>query len=102
MAKKSPMSLSLDYLAKSGWVCERVEYWNSFAGVRHDAFHFADILAYKPNVGIALVQTTSDNNFRHRRAKVLNSLHLRGWKLAGGRVFVHGWGGPKGFREEEV
>ena len=98
MSKKSPTQLSLDYLNKSGYTCAIVEHWNAFAGIRQDVFGFADLLAYGRN-GIALIQTTSQNNFEARKKKVLASPHLAGWKKAGGFVLVHGWG-KDGLREE--
>ena len=101
MGKKSPMQLSLDYLAKQGYSCTIVEHWNSFARKRFDAFGIADILAYKSGCGTVLVQTTSWNNFSARKNKILESPHHKGWTRAGGRILLHAWG-CKGLREEEL
>lgn len=100
MTKKSPTQLSLDYLNKAGWVCAIVEKWNSFAKIRQDCFGFADILAYHPTQGIALIQTTTDTHFSHRRKKIILSPHPQGWCRANGRIFLHAWG-DNGLREEE-
>lgn len=101
MSKKSPMSLSLDYLNKKGWTCARVEHWNSFAKIRQDCFGFADILGYHPILGIALVQTTDHTSFSKRKNKITSGFHAKYWLKAGGRILIHGWG-PNGLREEEL
>lgn len=107
MSKKSPMQLSLDYLNKSGWVCQIVERRLPIPGkhITQDCFGFGDILAYHPQGGpvrsIALIQTTSWGNFLARRKKIQESGHRDSWKRAGGRIFLHGWG-DKGLREEEL
>jgi hypothetical protein len=95
------MQLSLDYLNKLGYTCAITERWNSFARCRMDLFGFADIICYGRALGIVLVQTTTWSNFNARKAKVYASPHFSGWRHAGGRIFVHGWG-PKGLREEEL
>jgi hypothetical protein len=99
--KRSPTWLSLDFLNKSGWVCQIVEKRLPIPGkfVTQDCFGIADLLAYHPQKGIALVQTTSATNFMARKTKVLASTHLEGWKRAGGLFVVHAWG-KNGLREE--
>lgn len=92
MKKQSPMQLSLDFLNKCGYVCQIVEKWNSFAGIRQDCFGFGDILAYHSLHGIALVQTTTAKNMNARQKKILASPHYMGWKRAGGKIILHGWG----------
>lgn len=106
MSEKSPMSLSLDYLAKLGWTCHIVEKRLPIPGkhITQDCFGFADILAYKRGIkgsGIVLIQTTSWGNFSARYKKILANPHFAGWCSAGGRVWLHGWG-DKGLREEEL
>ena len=101
--KRSPTALSMDYLNKGGWVCHIVEKRLPIPGkhITQDCYGIADILAYNSRHGVALVQTTSWNNFLARRAKVTASAHLEGWKRAGGLFLLHGWG-PKGLREETL
>lgn len=104
MSKKSPMSLSLEYLNKLGWTCQIVEKRLPIPGkfITQDCFGFGDILGYhKGNGWIALFQTTSWANFTARRNKIGASPHYMGWKLANGRIWLHGWG-DKGLREEEL
>lgn len=96
------MSLSLDYLNKCGWTCQIVERWIPGANVRSDAFTFGDVLAYHQGKGlIALVQTTNQTHFSERKMKILDCPHRKGWKAAGGKIYVHAWG-PNGLREEEL
>ena len=101
VSKKSPMSLSLDFLNKSGWTCAIGEKWIPGANVRKDLFGFGDILAYHPVLGIALVQTTTAANMSARRKKIEVSPHFAPWKRCGGRVLLHGWS-DKGFKEVEL
>lgn len=100
MSKKSPMQLSLDYMSKRGFACQIVERWNAFAKVRQDCFGFGDILCIAEK-RIVLVQTTSWSNFNARKQKILRSPYIGLWHLAGGGIFLHGWG-DKGLREEEL
>ena len=92
MAKRSPTALSMDFLNKSGYVCQVAEKWIPGANMRKDMFDFGDILAYHPMHGIALVQTTTAHNMEARRQKILASPHYAGWKRAGGKIILHGWG----------
>ena len=103
MTKKSPMSLSLDYLNKKGWTCQIVEKRLPIPGkyVTQDAFGFGDILAYHPILGIALIQTTSAANMAARRTKIQANPHSKSWVRSSGRILLHGWG-DKGLREEEL
>lgn len=90
--KLSPTQLSLDFLNKCGYACAIVEKWNAHAKIRQDLFGFADIIAYHPLHGIVLVQTTTAHNMKAREKKILASPHFEGWKRAGGKVVLHGWG----------
>lgn len=94
MAKRSPTWLSLDFLNKCGWVCQIVEKRLPIPGkfVTQDCFGIADILAYHPRHGIALIQTTTAHNMEARRKKILASPHFQRWKDAGGHFILHGWG----------
>ena len=103
MSKRTPSALTLDFLAKGGWSCWNVEKRLPIPGkyVTQDCYHFADILAYKPGRGIALVQTTSTANHAARKRKILDNPHARGWCMAGGRILLISWG-DKGERMEEI
>jgi hypothetical protein len=104
MSKKSPMSLSLDYLGKLGYTCQIVERRLPIPGkhVTQDCFGFGDILAFHSDwKRVVLVQTTSWSNFMARKAKIEANVHQNGWKRAGGRIWLHAWGN-KGLREEEL
>lgn len=98
-SKRSTTVLSMEYMNHGGWTCARVEHWNAFAKIRQDLFGWADIIAYHPQKGIALIQTTGATHFSHRKVKMLASPHLAGWKRAGGHIWLHEWS-DKGLREE--
>ena len=96
MAKCPATQLSLRLLRRNGWQCQVVEHWNPHVARRHDAFGFADILAYEPTTQqIALVQTTSYSNFSARYRKVCENEHARGWLESGGIILLHGWKKPR-------
>jgi hypothetical protein len=81
-----------ELLKKMGYDVHIVERWNQFAGVRQDAFGFADILAFKPSVvGAMLVQCTSDANHAARRNKVEGIAVARRWLQAGNTIVVVSW-----------
>lgn len=99
MADKTPTQKSLAYLRALGWECQVVEKWNPFAKVRQDVFGFGDILACKPGVGIALVQTTSMVHLVARWRKIAKNPKAMQWKRSHGAILLHGWKGQK-LREE--
>jgi hypothetical protein len=94
VSAKSPTALSLDFLNKCGYVCHIVEKRLPIPGkhITQDCYGIADILAYHSRHGIALVQTTTAHNMEARRRKILASPHFEGWKRAGGKFILHGWG----------
>lgn len=97
--RKTPTQKSLAYLRALGWECHIVEKWNPFAKVRQDAFGFGDILACKPGVGIALIQTTSLTGIMARWRKIAKNPQAKKWKQSRGAILLHGWKGQK-LREE--
>ena len=96
--KRSPLSRSMESLRLSGYIAEKVEYWNSWTHTRHDLFGFADIIAARdtPYLEILLVQTTSRGNIRSRIRKIDSLPSSNSWLAAGGTIEVHGWGKVKG------
>ena len=97
-------------------IVEKVEYWNHFARRRHDLFGFADVIRVSVDGSFELYQVTTRGQMSARRQKILgkpqegdknpkeyaeyrfNALGI--WLMAGGRVFVHGWGQPGGKHTE--
>lgn len=100
-SRSSPTQLSLAHLRAHGWTVCVVEKFNHFAKIRQDAFGFGDLLACRKAGEISLIQTTTSNNMRDRKIKVIAAPEFWKWKSAGGLVFLHGWAkrGPRGRRK---
>jgi hypothetical protein len=88
----TPTARSLDLLRASGFLAAVVERWIPRAGVRKDAFGWADLLACHPvRRQVALVQVTTRGNLAARIAKAKALPELAGWLAAGGLAWFHGW-----------
>ena len=88
----SPTARSLALLRRRGFIACPVERWIARAGVRQDAFGFADVLAAHPRErAILLVQATTAAHVSHRLAKARARPELAAWLRAGGRFSVWGW-----------
>lgn len=92
------MQRTLKALRERGMECSIVEKWNSFAGIRQDAFGIGDILAYGSLKeedffyrGVWLVQTTTKNSRSAHRKKLFASEHLAPWIKNGGRFILITW-----------
>lgn len=96
----SPTQRTLAALRSAGWICAVVERWNAHAGVRQDLFGFADILAIRPGVILA-IQVTTGGNHAARRAKLDGEPRVRDWLAAGGAVELWSWSlrGERGKRK---
>jgi hypothetical protein len=97
----SPTQRSLKKLRDAGWTVAVVERWNPYARVRQDLFGFADLLAFKGDVTLA-VQTTSGANCAKRLAKILACPSAGFWLASTTRkIVIHGWAkrGPRGKRK---
>jgi hypothetical protein len=89
---RSPTALTLRALRQRGAIACVVERWISQAGIRVDAFGFADILVAHPlERRITLVQATSVGNMSARIAKIKAEPRAAAWIGAGGIVEVWGW-----------
>lgn len=88
----SPTSRTLALLRRSGWIVTVVERFIPQAGIRRDAFGFADILAAHPaERRVLLVQTTSLANVSARVRKIQAKPEAATWLASGGGIEVHGW-----------
>ena len=103
----SPTQRTLSYLRDMGYEATVVEQTIRIPArggkppsqFKRDAFGFGDVLAYRPNEGIILVQATSTDNIASRRTKIQGSEHRQGWIDAGrcecgaqkGRILLIGW-----------
>ncbi len=87
----TPTQRSLAKLKAEGYLVAIVEHYNPWARVRQDLFGFADLLAIKGDVTLA-VQTTTGDNVSARLAKIGQSQAARLWlESPTRRVHVHGW-----------
>ena len=88
----SNTSRTLEYLRSMGWVCDKVEQWNPYAGrfgTRKDMFGFADIVALGEGTIIS-IQSCGQAFSEHDR-KILDSSHALKWLQCGGRILLIGW-----------
>jgi hypothetical protein len=88
----TPTTRSLRYLRDNGWTAEKVERWNSHAGVYNDLFGFIDILAINDDGDVLAVQATSRTNVASRIRKIADHPNLPAVRKAGWTIHVHGWG----------
>ena len=92
----SNTSRTLEYLRSQGWVADKVEQFNAYAGKfgqRKDMFGFGDIVAMGENSIIA-IQSCGQGFAEHNRKItedeiVAPNAHL--WIKNGGRLLLIGW-----------
>jgi hypothetical protein len=92
----SNTSRTLQYLRSQGWVVDKVEQFNAYAGKfgqRKDMFGFGDIMAMGENSIIA-VQSCGQAFSEHQRKliedeTVAPNVHM--WLSNGGRLILIGW-----------
>lgn len=110
-----PLKWSTQAFEKAGWTVTVVERWipSKPFPVTKDAFGFGDLLVCHERYGIGLCQTSSQDHFADRRAKITEAFLPDGsanpvfmkyiaWKAAGGRVFLHGWKRSTSLKQEEL
>jgi len=92
----SNTSRTLEYLRSQGWIVDKVEQFNRYAGEfgkRKDMFYFADIVAMGENSIIA-IQSCGQAFAEHER-KVLEDENAAPnalkWIQCGGRIILIGW-----------
>ncbi len=88
----SNTSRTLEYLRSQGWIVDRVEIYNPYAGKfgqRKDMFNFADLVAMGENSIIA-IQSCGQNFAEHHRKIIENEKALK-WLECGGRLLLIGW-----------
>jgi len=90
----------MEYLRGLGYEVDITERYNHHSRQKNDLFGFADLIAIRPGVTLA-VQTTTSSNMA-ARVKTVMSCKLAGLcKEAGWNIEVHGWAlkGPQGKRK---
>ena len=92
----SNTSRTLEYLRSQGWVADKVEQFNAYAGKfgqRKDMFGFGDIVAMGENSIIAIQscgQAFSEHNRKITEDEIVApNAHL--WIKNGGRLILIGW-----------
>jgi hypothetical protein len=96
MAGISPTSRTLNYLREQGWIADKVEQFNPYAGKfgqRKDMFGFGDIVAMGENSIIAVQscgQAFAEHNRKITEDEKVAPKALR-WIECGGRLILIGW-----------
>lgn len=103
---KTNTARSKEYLEKNGWRCWTVEqmvripprFGQPAKMFKRDVWNFGDLLCMHPQLGIALVQTTTRAHQAERIEKIRQIPEADTWIEAGGKLYVHGWAkvGPRG------
>lgn len=92
----SNTSRTLEFIRSQGWIADKVEQWNPYAGKfgqRKDMFGFADIVALGENSIIAIQscgQAFSEHNNKIITDEFASPNALK-WLLCGGRIMLIGW-----------
>ncbi len=96
MAKVSPTSRTLNYIREQGWLADKVEQWNPYAGKfgqRSDMFGFGDIVALGEGAIIAI--QSCGTSFSEHNKKILEDELVAPnallWIESGGRLILIGW-----------
>lgn len=90
MAKVDLTKKTMDLLTKEGYLCAKVEKYNSFCKRMFDLYGFIDVIAIKEGETLA-VQSTSRTNIAARVNKITDHENLPMVRKAGWTVHVHGW-----------
>lgn len=92
----SNTSRTLEYLRSQGWIADKVEQWNPYAGKfgqRKDMFGFGDVVALGENSIIAIQscgQSFSEHNKKITEDEFVAPNALK-WLECGGRLMLIGW-----------
>lgn len=96
MSKASPTARTLEFIREQGWVADKVEQFNPYAGKfgqRKDMFGFGDIIAMGENSIIAIQScgyTFSEHHKKLTEDEIVSpNVHL--WLSNGGRLILIGW-----------
>ena len=92
----SNTSRTLEYIRSQGWIADKVEQFNPYAGdfgKRKDMFYFADIVAMGENSIIAIQSCGSAFAEHHRKLMQDENAapNVDKWLMNGGRVLLIGW-----------
>jgi hypothetical protein len=88
----SNTSRTLEYIRSQGWIADKVEQFNPYAGKfgqRKDCFGIIDIIAMG-ELSIIGIQSCGQGFAEHNR-KILESENAVKWLECGGRLMLIGW-----------
>ncbi len=88
----SNTSRTLEYIRSQGWVADKVEQFNPYAGkfgIRKDAFGILDIIALGERKIIG-IQSCGQSFFEHNKKMLESPMSLK-WLECGGRLILIGW-----------
>lgn len=92
----SNTSRTLEYIRSQGWMADKVEQFNAYAGKfgqRKDMFGFGDIVAMGENSIIAIQscgQSFSEHDKKITQDEIVAPNALK-WLQSGGRLILIGW-----------
>lgn len=92
--KIRPTSRTYAECRARGIVCDRVEFWNQYAGkfgLREDLFGFLDIIALDPARGIVGIQACGPGEFAAHKRKILANEHAPLWLKCSGKIEIWCW-----------
>ena len=94
---QSYLERTLKEFKSRGFLVNKVERYNAFAGVRQDLFGVFDLLAVHPGYGLIAVQVCGADWGSHLKKMTEDRREvLILWLLSGGRVLLVGWREIKG------
>lgn len=82
-------SLSCNFLKKQGWISEVVE--KRVFNIRRDFLGIGDVIAFKPEHGIMIVQAYRKGAGRAHEHLKNNHPIVNAWLRSGGRFLLHEW-----------
>lgn len=84
----TPTARAMQDARELGFVAEKVEQKIPKTFITRDFAGFADLILFRPGVGIIAVQVTSGSNHAARRTKIAAEPRAATWLESGGRVEI--------------
>lgn len=88
----SPTSRTLEYIRSQGWIADKVEQFNPYAGKfgqRKDLFSVIDVVAMGENTIIGI--QSCGQAFSEHNKKILEQPNSLKWLECGARLILIGW-----------
>jgi len=97
----SSVQRTLRKCREQGRYVDKVEWWNSYAMRRVDAFNFIDILAIETDCIVAIQACGQTGHAEHKR-KIIDNEYAKAWIEAGGKIELWSWRKIKKFRGSKM